>query len=470
MNHFIHEDFLLSNPTASRLYHDYAAPLPIIDYHNHLDPREISTDHQYKDLWEIWLKSDHYKWRALRNLGVEESFITGDKPAYVKFLTWAKAVPQILGNPLYHWTHLELYRYFNITDSLLNENTAQAIWKETGERLSNGENTAQGIIAASNVELLCTTDDPLDSLEYHASLAEGKNETFRMLPTFRMDNLLRVDQGKSYSEYLNRLEQLTNLEIKDFPDLCRAITQRHEYFHQQGCRLSDVSLGDFEFIQSTTEELNKMVEDLRQEKSLQQWQIQQFRTALLLMMGRLNHKRNWTMQLHTGALRNLNSRRFSQLGANSGYDSMNDTPMVQSLENLLNELDRKEELPRTILFTLNPIHYNSFATLAGCFQQGPDKGKIQLGAAWWFNDHKRGMIEQMDILSTVGTLSTFTGMLTDSRSLLSLSRHEYFRRILCDHIGGWVEKGEAPEDYKLLGEMVENICYKNSKEYFHFEK
>lgn len=465
---FLTEDFLLQNQPAKRLYHEFAKNQPIIDYHCHLNPVDIKNNKKFTNLTEIWLKGDHYKWRAMRTLGVDEKYITGDADDYDKFLAWAKCVPQTIGNPLYHWTHLELRRPFGITDRVLNPKTAPSIWNDVNNLLLNDEFTTRGIIKQMNVEVICTTDDPIDSLEDHISLKNEGNSSFKMLPTFRPDRAVAVENPREYLLYIKKLEEVTGITISTYNNLLQALEKRHSYFHEAGCRLSDHALTKPEFENYTEADLNDIFHVLLKEESINSKQVAQFKTALFQFFGRLNSKRSWTMQLHIGALRNNNSRMFSTLGADIGFDSIADGAIAYPLSRLLDSLDKNGELPKTILYVLNPADNDTIATMIGNFQDGKTPGKIQFGSGWWFNDQKTGMENQLISLGNMGILSKFVGMLTDSRSFLSYTRHEYFRRILCNLIGTWVTNGEAPEDYELLGSMVSNICYNNSKEYFNF--
>lgn len=463
MKKFMDENFLLSNETAVKLYHDYAKQMPIYDYHCHLNPKEIWENKKYKNITEIWLGGDHYKWRIMRANGVEEKYITGDADDYDKFLAWAKTMPYAVGNPLYHWTHLELQRFFGIYE-LLNEQTAKSIWDKANSMLQGDRFGARDLIEKSNVKLICTTDDPVDSLEYHKLIKqEGKMST-KVLPALRPDRAMNIDLD-TFKPWLEQLEKLEG-SINTFDDLTKALDNRIKFFHENGCRLSDHAFEYIPFETATKDELNEILKKAVENEELTLKEVDKYKTALMQFMGKRFAELDWTMQLHIGALRNNNKRMFKNLGADTGYDSSHDYRIAEPLSKLLNSLDEENKLPRTILYTLNPKDNYVLATLMGCFQGNGIAGKLQFGSAWWFLDQKAGMIEQMTVLSSVGLLSQFVGMLTDSRSFLSYPRHEYFRRILCNLIGTWVENGEYPDDIEFLGKVVQNICYNNAERYF----
>lgn len=465
---FLTDDFLLLNEAAKVLYHNYAKEQPIIDYHCHLNPEDVSSDKQFENLTDIWLRGDHYKWRAMRSMGIDEKYITGDASDYEKFLKWAECVPKTIGNPLYHWTHLELRRPFGITDRVLNPETAPGIWEEINEKLKQPEFSARGIMKQMGVETICTTDDPADTLEFHKTLLEEKDSEVSMFPTFRPDKAVAIEDIESYLTYLKSLEKVSGKEITSYEMLLEVLKDRHDFFHEMGCRLSDHALTTTVYEESLVEEIEEIFSKVLSGHSVSDLENKKFKTALLQFFGRLNAAKGWVMQIHIGALRNNNSRMFSKLGADTGFDSINDGPIAAPLSKLLNSLDITNELPKTILYVLNPSDNDVIATMIGNFQDGSVAGKIQFGSGWWFNDQKRGMEDQMVSLANMGILSKFVGMLTDSRSFLSYTRHEYFRRILCNILGTWITNGEAPEDYALLGEMVRDICYTNSKTYFNF--
>jgi len=460
---FIHDDFLLHLRAAQRLYHEFAQAQPILDYHNHLSPRDIAENRQFGDLCEVWLQGDHYKWRAMRANGVAEKFCTGDATPLEKFNAWAQTVPQTLRNPLYHWTHLELKRYFGI-DELLNPGSAPAIWQRANEQLRAPEMSAQGILKKFDVRALCTTDDPADSLEYHRAIAESECPT-KVYPTFRPDKALGVHQPEAFNSWLARLGGKANVEIARLPDLLAALEKRHDDFHAIGCRLSDHglerALADF-----PSESVASGIFDAALGgRAATPHEQQQFGSYMMLFFGHLDARRGWTKQLHLGARRNANSRQFATLGADTGYDSIGDWPQVETLIGYLDRLESENALPKTILYNLNPGDNMAFATLIGNFQDGSVAGKIQHGSGWWFLDTKSGIEEQLNALSNAGLLLRFIGMLTDSRSFLSFPRHEYFRRVLCNLLGIDIEAGELPRDFELVGNMVQGICYDNAREY-----
>ncbi|MCM2677176.1 glucuronate isomerase [Alkalicoccobacillus plakortidis] len=464
---FIHDDFLLTNEPAKRLYHEYAKDQPILDYHCHVSPHEIAGDRRYNNIAEVWLHGDHYKWRGMRALGIDESYITGEKSDKDKFLKWASAVPHTIGNPLYHWTHLELKRYFGV-DELLNEQSAERIWTQANERLQDADMSTRGIINQSNVNVICTTDDPIDSLESHKKLA-AENGDFKtnVYPAFRPDKVLAV-KTDTFIGYVEKLAAASDLDIRTYSDLLKALEKRADVFHEAGCRLSDHGIETIPFKEVTQAEAEAVFEKALNGSSITPEEELSYQAYTMQFLGRLYHKLDWTMQLHLGAARNNNTRMFNQLGADTGFDSMGDAPMAQSLNGFLNELERTDELPKSIIYTVNPIYNEVIASAIGNFQSSGARGKIQFGSGWWFNDQKDGMIKQLKDLSNIGLLSTFVGMLTDSRSFLSYTRHEYFRRVLCDLVGSWIAAGEAPDDYEWIGAMIENICYNNAERYFEF--
>jgi glucuronate isomerase len=468
MPSFLTEDFLLQNSAAIKLYHEYAKDMPILDYHCHLPPEDVSGNRKFNNLTDIWLKGDHYKWRAMRTMGVNEDFITGSASDYEKFMAWAKCVPKTIGNPLYHWTHLELRRPFGISDRVLNAQTAEAIWNEANEKLTSEEFFAKGIIKQMNVKTICTTDDPVDDLIHHKQIQSDKSSTFTMYPTFRPDKASAVENPDEYIKYLKKLEESSSISIDNYNNLLEALENRHSFFHENGCRLSDHALTLPEYAECTDDEIRILFDKLIAGINLSKIEISQFRTALFQFFGRLNSSRGWTMQVHIGAIRNNSSRMYGKLGPDTGFDSIGDGPVAYPLSRLLDSLDKTGELPKTIIYVLNPSDNDTIATMIGNFQDGSSAGKIQFGSGWWFNDQKTGMEKQMESLANMGILSQFVGMLTDSRIFLSYTRHEYFRRILCNIIGTWVTNGEAPEDYNLLGEMVKDISYNNALNYFKF--
>lgn len=464
---FMDENFLLTNPTAVRLYHDYAKDMPIIDYHCHLSPKEIYENKTYRNLTEVWLYGDHYKWRAMRANGVEERLVTGDADDYEKFLAYARTVPMTIGNPLYHWSHLELRRFFGV-DDLINEKNAPSIWERVNAQLQGPGFGARDFITKSKVEVICTTDDPADSLEYHVKLREDKSFGVKVLPSFRPDKALELNRP-GFVEWIGRLEQAAGVRIENYDDLLAALEARVKFFHEVGCRVSDHALDEVPYAEATRAEAAAIFAKARKGERVSAEEEQKYKTHTLLFLGRLYAERGWVMQYHINAMRNNNTRMFARLGPDTGYDSINDSLIAKPLARLLDALDRDDALPKTILYTLNPAQNHILGTMIGNFQGGGVPGKIQFGSAWWFNDTKEGMIAQMKTLAEVGLLSRFVGMLTDSRSFLSYTRHEYFRRILCNLIGEWVENGEFPADMELLGTIVKNICYGNAKAYFPFD-
>ena len=464
MKKFMDENFLLNNAFAINLYHQYAESMPIYDYHCHISPKEIAEDRKYKNITEIWLGGDHYKWRALRSNGVDERYITGDADDKEKFLKWAETMPYCIGNPLYHWTHLELKRFFGI-DKLLSPDTAEEIWESCNEMLRKDEFSTRGLIKRSNVKVICTTDDPADSLEYHKAIAGDASFDVAVLPSFRPDKGINIDKA-GFSDWLEKLEAVTGHEIKTFDDLKNALTERMDYFHQVGCRLSDHGLDCAVFCRGTEDEASGILGKALKGDALTENEINKYKTQVILFLGREYARRNWVMQLHFGTIRNNNARMMKLIGPDTGFDATGDFIYAEALSKTLNALDEKGQLPKTILYCLNPGNNEVLATIIGCFQGDGIPGKMQFGSGWWFNDQKDGMIKQMTALANLGLLSRFVGMLTDSRSFLSYTRHEYFRRILCNMIGEWVENGEAPNDMELLGKMVQDICYNNAVRYF----
>ena len=463
---FIHEDFLLGNKPARRLYHKFAANEPIFDYHCHIPPKDVAENRQFKNLFEIWLEGDHYKWRAMRSNGVAEKFVTGNDTPEQKFNAWAKTVPHTLRNPLYHWTHLELKRYFGITD-LLNEKTAAKIWKQANAQLAKPGLTTHGILKKMKVKVVGTTDDPVDNLEYHRAFAKSGHPT-RMLPAFRPDKALTVNQPAGFNKWVEQLAAAANVDVNGFSAFISALEKRHEYFHSQGCRLSDHGLNHC-FADFCSEKVAAEIFDkARKGAEISPPEHSQFASFMMLFFGHLDAKRGWTKQLHLGALRNNNDRLLKQLGPDTGFDSIGDFPQAQTLSAYLNKLDSDNLLPKTVIYNLNPADNYAFAAMIGNFQDGTIPGKIQYGSSWWFLDQKEGMEWQINALSNLGLLSRFIGMITDSRSFMSYPRHEYFRRTLCNLIGRDVKNGLIPDDESLVGPMIKNICYANAKNYLAF--
>ena len=463
---FIHDDFLLSTKTARKLYHKYAEAEPIFDYHCHIPPKDIAENRQFNNLFEIWLEGDHYKWRAMRSNGVAEKFCTGNASPHEKFRAWAKTVPHTLRNPLYHWTHLELKRYFGISD-LLNEHTADKIWAKANEKLATPALTTQGILKKFKVKVVCTTDDPVDDLGWHRKFVAQKQPA-KMLPAFRPDKALTVNQPASFNKWVDQLAAAANVDINGYGAFISALEKRHEFFHSQGCRLSDHGLNHC-FAEFCNEKTAAAIFDkARQGEPVSPPEHAQFASNLMLLFGQLDARRGWTKQLHLGALRSNNTRLLKQLGPDTGFDSIGDFPQTQALAAYLDKLDSENLLPKTIIYNVNPADNYAFATMIGNFQDGTIPGKIQFGSGWWFLDQKEGMEWQLNALSNLGLLSRFVGMITDSRSFMSYCRHEYFRRTLCNLIGRDVKNGLLPDDEGLLGPMIKNICYANAKNYMAF--
>lgn len=467
MKPFLDEDFLLETETGKRLYHEYAEYLPIIDFHNHLNPKEIYEDRCYDNLTQVWLGGDHYKWRIMRAMGISEELITGNGDEYQRFLAWAETIQNAIGNPLYHWTHLELLRYFGI-HTPLTPDSAGKIWREANEKLRKPEYSVRGLLRMQKAEVLCTTDDPTDTLEYHKKLKEEGFE-IAVLPTFRPEKAIGIEK-EGFADYMKKLGDSCGMELETATDILAALEKRLDYFVEAGCRVSDHSLENSFYLPASEEEVTGIYRKRLAGDVLSESECAKYHGFLLTGLGRAYAKRGLVMQLHIGALRNNSTRLFKGLGPDVGVDGMGDFCYAPQLSALLDAMDKTNELPKTVLYYLNPKDVEMLAAMAGCFQGNESgiKGKIQLGSAWWFGDHKPGMERQMEVLANIGMLSTFIGMLTDSRSFLSFPRHEYFRRILCNLIGKWVENGEYPADEKFLGTLVENICVKNAREYFGF--
>jgi len=465
MKAFLCDDFLLSNETARRLYHDYASSQPIYDYHCHLNPLEIADDRRFENMTQIWL-ADHLKWRGMRSAGVPEKLITGNVSDYEKFQAWAKTVPQTLGNPLYHWTHLELRRPFGMTGKLLGPDTADDIWNECNQLLATPEFSARGILKQMNVVMAGTTDDPIDSLESHKLIANDEEFDVDILPSWRPDKAFKIESD-GFNDYMSLLGESADIDITSYADLLNALDKRLLHFDLHGCRAADhgIEIVRYAAIPSDTD-LNRLFIRRLQGETLSELEVAQFSTAVQVWLGKRYTNLGWVMQMHIGAQRNNNSRMFQLLGADAGFDSMSDRTFSFELAHLLDEMDRTDELPKTILYCLNPRDNEMIAAMIGNFQGGGIAGKIQFGSGWWFNDQKDGMERQILQLSQMGLLTKFVGMLTDSRCLLSYTRHEYFRRILCNMIGTWTENGELPNDLSLLGTMVKDICFNNAKSYF----
>lgn len=466
MKPFMDEDFLLQTETAKKLYHEHAAKMPIFDYHCHINPKDIAEDRMFTSITEIWLAGDHYKWRAMRTNGIDEKFCTGKANDWEKFEKWAETVQYTLRNPLYHWTHLELKKFFGINEVLSSKN-ARSIYDTCNEKLQTPQYSCRNIIRMANVHTICTTDDPVDSLEYHQKIKADGFEV-AVLPAWRPDKAMMVEFPISYNQYINQLASVSEMEIKTFDDLMIALNKRHRFFHENGCRLSDHGLDTAYAEEYTAEEIDALFLKVRIGYRLTTREILKFKSCMLYEFGRMDHSRGWTQQFHIGALRNNNTRQFNLTGPDTGFDSIGDKPIAESLSKLLDRLDSEFKLSKTILYNLNPRDNEVYATMIGNFQDRSIPGKIQYGSGWWFLDQKDGIEKQLNTLSNLGLLSRFVGMLTDSRSFLSYTRHEYFRRILCNLLGNDVENGEIPNDLELLGQMVENICFNNAKNYFNF--
>ena len=465
MKPFLDENFLLENRTAEILYHEYASKQPIIDYHNHLPPNEIAANQKFDNITTVWLKGDHYKWRAMRTLGVSEKFITGDASDKEKFQKWAETVPFTIRNPLFHWTHLELKGYFGITE-LLNPDTATAIYNKTTDLLQSDEYSTRGLLKKMNVETVCTTDDPIDNLQYHQQFkAEGV--ALKMLPAFRPDKTILIDKT-TFTDYISSLGAVANIDIKNFDDLLQALKVRMDFFHENGCRLADHGLEQVYAEDYTSSEVDTIFKSRLEGKEVSGRDAKKFMSAMLYHLGCQYAEYGWVQQYHLGALRNNSARMMRQLGPDTGFDSIGDWEQASALAKFLNRLDSEDKLSKTILYNLNPRDNEVMATMIGNFNDGSVRGKMQFGSAWWFLDQKDGMEKQINALSNMGLLSCFIGMLTDSRSFLSFPRHEYFRRLLCNLIGRDVHNGELPNDTKWLGGIVEDICYRNAKNYFDF--
>jgi len=468
MQPFMSEDFLLYSDAAKRLYHDYARDMPIFDYHCHLPVQDIREDARFANLTQIWLNSDHYKWRAMRANGIDEHYITGDASDLEKFTVWAQTVPKTLRNPLYHWTHLELKRHFGI-EQLLDARTASGIFHDCTDMLQNGDLSVRGILKKMKVRVICTTEDPTDDLQHH--LAISRDTTFEVLvvPTFRPDAALAVDQPRQFNAWIKRLEVASNMAVDSYSQFLEAIEQRHSFFHTAGCRLSDHGLEQPYAESFTAREIERVFDCVRRMQPIDAADVIKFKSAVLLALAEMDAGRNWTQQFHFGALRNTNSRALQTLGPDSGYDAIGDFDIARPLACFLDTLDARNKLAKTILYVLNPRDNDMIAAMCGNYQDGKVSGKIQFGSAWWFNDQKDGIERQLDALSNMGLLSRFVGMLTDSRSFLSYPRHEYFRRVLCNLLGTDMDNGELPDDFDLIGGMVKDISYCNALAYFGME-
>ncbi|MBK7559976.1 MAG: glucuronate isomerase [Chitinophagaceae bacterium] len=467
MKQFLDENFLLSNATAQRLYHAYAKDMPIIDYHNHLPPNEVAEDKNFENITKVWLNGDHYKWRAMRANGVEEAFITGDKSDWEKFRAWAATVPYTLRNPLYHWTHLELQRYFDVKD-ILNADTAKKVYEETSAKLQTNEFSVRGLLEKMNVKLICTTDDPVDNLAFHQQIKKDM-WSVKVVPAFRPDKAMNVDDAGTFNNYLTGLEKAADVSISTYNDYLAALKRRHEYFAANNCSVSDHGLEEIYAEDYTATEIAGIFAKIRSGGALSREENRKFKSAMLVNFAEWDWEKGFVQQYHLGALRNNNSRMLKQLGPDTGWDSVGDFSQAKTLAKFLDRLDRDNKLAKTIIYNLNPADNELFATMIGNFNDGTAVGKIQWGSSWWFLDQKDGMTKQINALSNMGLLSRFIGMLTDSRSFLSFPRHEYFRRLLCNLFGEEIENGELPNDIEWIGKVIQDICFKNAKNYFNWQ-
>ncbi len=466
MKAFLDDDFLLNGETAKRLYHHYAKDLPIIDYHSHLPPNEIAADINFNNLTHAWLYGDHYKWRAMRANGVNEEYVTGKASDEEKFMQWAATVPHTLRNPLYHWTHLELRRYFGV-EKLLSPNTAKEIYDECSAKLQTPEYSIKSLLTKMKVEVVCTTDDPLDNLEYHQYIKQN-GFAVKVLPTFRPDKAMQVDDTFILNEYIDKLAQLSGLAIEDFETYLDALRVRHDYFAANGCKLSDHGLEHIHADNYTEQEIGAIFKKIRRNYTLMPLEIAKFKSAMLFNFALWDREKGWVQQYHLGALRNNNTRALNTLGPDTGWDSIGDFSQGRALSKFLNKLDTDNRLAKTIIYNLNPADNEVIAAMIGNFNDGSIAGKVQFGSAWWFLDQKDGMTKQLNALSNIGLLSRMVGMLTDSRSFLSFPRHEYFRRLVCNLFGEDIDNGELPNDLEWTGKIIQDICYYNAKNYFNF--
>lgn len=466
MKKFLDENFLLQTETARSLYHDHAKGMPIIDYHNHLPPAQIAHDINFDNLTQVWLYGDHYKWRAMRTNGIPERYCTGDATDREKFEQWAATVPYTMRNPLYHWTHLELQRYFGI-NTILNAGTAAAVYAEASEKLNTPEYSVRNLLRKMNVEMLCTTDDPTDSLEHHQKIKDDKFE-IKILPAYRPDKAMNVDDAAGFNSYVSQVEAASGISVSSYSDYLKALKARHDFFATMGCAVSDHGLEQIYAEDYTDVEIKNYFDKIRSGKDLDYTENLKFKSAMLIEFAKWDHEKGWVQQYHLGALRNNNTRMLRQLGTDTGWDSIGDFSQARALAKFLNKLDSSDQLAKTILYNLNPADNELMATMIGNFNDGSVAGKIQFGSAWWFLDQKDGMVKQINALSNMGLLSKFVGMLTDSRSFMSYPRHEYFRRILCDLFGSEIENGELPNDPAMVGKIIEDICYNNARNYFKF--
>ena len=466
MKQFMDKDFLLSTPTAQHLFHDYAAKMPILDYHCHINPKEIAEDRKFENITQVWLGGDHYKWRQMRTNGVDEKYITGDASDREKFQKWAETLEMAIGNPLYHWSHLELQRYFGY-NGILNGDTAEEVWNLCNAKLQEDSMSVRNLIKQSNVTLVCTTDDPVDSLEWHQVLKDDKTFDVQVLPAWRPDKAMNIEKP-DFADYMNRLGEVAGVNLVTFQDMVDALQKRHDFFTENGCKLSDHGIEEFYDELYTDSQIETIFAKAMRGQQLSALEIRQYKHAFLKVCAEMDHAADWTQQYHYGAIRDNNTLMYNKLGADTGFDSIGEFTTAKAMSSFLNELNMEGKLTRTILYTLNPCANEVIATMLGNFQDGSCPGKIQFGSGWWFNDQLDGMTRQMNALSVLGLLSRFVGMLTDSRSFLSYPRHEYFRRLLCNLLGNDVEKGLLPNDMESLSRMVEDISYNNARNYFKF--
>ncbi len=467
MKAFMDKDFLLSNGTAQTLFHDFAATTPVLDYHCHINPEEIAKDRKFENITQVWLGGDHYKWRFMRSCGVDERFITGDASDREKFMKWAEVLGKAVGNPLFHWSHLELQRYFDY-HGVLNKNTAEEVWNLCNEKLAQESMSVRNLIRQSNVTLICTTDDPVDSLEWHQAIAADESFSVQVLPAWRPDKAMNIEKA-DYTDYLSRLSAVSGITVNSVASLQEALCKRMDFFASMGCNVSDHALEYVMYVPASEEEINAIFNKRLAGTMVTKEEELQFKTAFMLFVGREYSKRNWIMQLHYGCKRDNNARMYDKLGPDTGYDCINNYAPSAQMADFLNALVKTDALPKTVIYSLNPNDNQAIGTILGCFQDSSAVAKIQQGSAWWFNDHKIGMQDQMLSLASLGNLSGFVGMLTDSRSFLSYTRHEYFRRILCNLLGELVENGEFPNDLDTLSEIVKDISYYNAVRYFDFK-
>lgn len=469
MKQFMDENFLLSTPTAQHLYKEYAnmRKTPVLDYHCHINPQEIFEDRQFENITQVWLGGDHYKWRQMRTNGVDEKYITGDASDYEKFEKWAETMPKLIGNPLYHWSHYELRYYFGYEGNL-NPDTCKEVWDTVNAKLNTPEFSVRNLIRKSNVQLICTTDDPVDTLEWHEKIKNDASFDVQVLPAWRPDKANNVEK-KDYKDYIAKLSSVSGIEIKDFASLKKALANRMDYFAARGCTVSDHALEYVMYAPATDAEIDAIMAKALKGEAVSKDEELKYKTAFMLFVAKEYNKRNWVMQLHYGCKRDNNALMFEKLGPDTGFDCINNYAPSAQMADFLNALSATDEIPKTIIYSLNPQDNASIGTIIGCFQGGGVKNKIQQGSAWWFNDHYVGMSDQMKSLANLSCLGNFIGMLTDSRSFLSYTRHDYFRRIVCELIGGWVENGEYPNEEKYLAQIIKGISYNNAVNYFEFD-